>query len=134
MAIIPFARSTMKKSDLRLRILIHAFALATLILIFGVVFLNKPIAFIKGLVLGFSVSVLMFFQLSKAVEKALTLLPSAAQGHMMGQYFVRMSVYALTIVAAAKTKNVDVPAVFIGFLCIRGAIFFMTIFNRLEGK
>ncbi len=121
----------MTHSDIRVRVISYAALLSIITLGIGIFFVQNDWAFVKGLLLGFSISVLMFLQTAKTVEKAVMLSPGDAQKLMTSRYFVRMLIYGAVLVLSAKVPNINILATTLGLVSIRFAILVMTILNKL---
>ncbi|MDO5095001.1 MAG: ATP synthase subunit I [Peptostreptococcaceae bacterium] len=121
----------MTHSDLRVRVISYAAFLSIITLGIGIFVVKNDGAFVKGLLLGFSISALMFLQTAKTVEKAVTLSPGDAQKLMTSRYFARMLIYGAVLVLSAKVPNINILATTLGLVSIRFAILVMTIWNKL---
>lgn len=122
----------MTHSDIRVRVISYAALLTSITLGIGIFFVQNDWAFVKGLILGFSISALMFLQTAKTVEKAVMLSPADAQKLMTSRYMVRMLIYGAVLIVSAKVQNINILATTLGLVSIRFAILGMAIFNKLR--
>lgn len=122
----------MTHTDIRVRVISYATVLAMITLGIGILFVKNDGAFAKGLLLGFLISVLMFLQTAKTVEKVVMLSPADAQKLMTSRYMVRMLIYGAVLIVSAKVPNINILATTLGLVSIRFAILGMAILNKLR--
>lgn len=102
--------------------------IASFIFISGTFFLiENSREIISGILFGFFIGLLMFFQMEKSLENAMTLPPERVQNFISSRYAVRMLIYAVVLYVSAKSEHLNIIGTATGLLSIRVGIFFLTL-------
>ncbi|MDO5062939.1 MAG: ATP synthase subunit I [Peptostreptococcaceae bacterium] len=75
-----------------------------------------------GVLLGYGIASLMFWQTERTVKTAVTLSPAAAQRYMFSRYFIRMAVYLAAIFSSIRAEHIHIIGTLLGFLSIKIAV------------
>lgn len=75
-----------------------------------------------GVLLGYGIASLMFWQTERTVKTAVTLSPAAAQRYMFSRYFIRMVVYLVAIFSSIRAEHIHIIGTLLGFLSIKIAV------------
>lgn len=118
----------------KMRIIVIKYAyLISLILMFFSIFSENKLQFIGGVFLGTSISSIMFYQMTIALNKASMMQVDDAQRFARSRYAIRMIVYAVTIFASIKSNQISEIATIIGLLSIKLSVLFLTTTKKLNG-
>lgn len=94
--------------------------------------IKRDILYLSGVFLGSAVSCLMFYQMTNSLARAIQMYPAQAQRYSLSQYVMRLTVYAITIIASIKSNHVNEFGTIIGLFSIKIAILYMTLTNKLN--
>ena len=118
------------KNDLILKIYKRTiiFSMAILGIIF--LFIDDFKAFALGYTFGVSISMLVFKQLDISIQKSVKMMPDRAKKYGMSQYIIRMTIYAVVMVIAAKADYLNFLGTVLGLLMIKVVIVSASIFDK----
>lgn len=129
--------------DLKARILKTSFFVnvffAIIILLVG----RDALHLIYGLLFGFLIGILHFFELGTTLEKAVRMSPGKAQSYAVRKYIIRYVVTGIVIFVSVKAPYINVLGTILGLFSVKLAIYisnfagsadyFKNIFKRKEG-
>ncbi|BEP30244.1 hypothetical protein HLPR_25750 [Helicovermis profundi] len=106
--------------------------LFTISSVLTLVFINDPKRFIIGLLFGTLISALNFIELSKTIEKAVTMDPAKAQLFSSLRYFVRFIITGVVLFVSIKASYINVLGTIVGLLLIKLVILITNLLNNKE--
>lgn len=117
------------------KIIIKKASILTLILI-GIILITveNPKPYALGLIFGTSVDILTFLLMGKSIGRAMNMAPNKAYSYTVGQYFLRMFIYGLVLIIAAKADYLSFLTVALGLLMIKTVIISLAIWDYLKDK
>lgn len=113
-----------KMKDLNIKYKILSIATALSFITSGLLFLTvkNGKALALGVLFGYGIGALMFWQTEQTVKTAVTLSPAAAQRYMFSRYFIRMAVYLAAIFSSIRAEHIHIIGTLLGFLSIKIAV------------
>lgn len=121
----------MEYSKLQVKIIVTSCLLGLLAIVISLPLVADKIKFAYGIFFGTGISALMFLQTANALAKASAMAPSQAQKHVTSRYIIRMTIYAMVLFVSIKADNINVIATVIGFLTVKIAVLFLSIFKKI---
>lgn len=83
----------------------------------------KAIPYVMGLILGSSISVLLFMLLANTIVKASFMDPGKAQLYTGSQYIVRMSIMAVVLYISTQVSYLNVFATAVGIFMVKAVLY-----------
>lgn len=112
------------------KILTRVLILSFLIIGFLFFYKDNPKPYILGYIFGTAISILNFLLLKNSVEKSVKMTESRAQNYATGQYFIRMGIFAVTILIGAVANYLSLITTLFGVLIIKIVIYLSNFFDR----
>lgn len=92
------------------------------------------IRFILSLLLGASISLLMFMLLANTVVKSTFMTPGRAQVYMGVNYFLRYAIMAIVLYISTQMPYLNVFATAIGILLVKGILYVIQLSDKSKKK
>lgn len=102
---------------------------AVVVILFFLFFFENSYPYILGLIFGLAIGILNFLELSRTLNRAVTLPPEKAQAFATRKYFVRYVIYGVVLWVSIKAPYLHVLGTVLGILLIKGALLFTQLFN-----
>lgn len=103
--------------------------ISIIILLIMLFFSKEPGSYLQGYVFGFLVSNLTFRLLVNSSKKVTKMHPANAERYATKQYMIRMAIYFLVMLIAAKADYLNILATFVGLVITKIVIVISTIFK-----
>lgn len=110
----------------------------SVLLLFGCgfifLFVKQPWPYVKGLIFGGLISILMFKHLYISINRSVEKKSSRAQIYMTIQALIRYAIYGITIFIGAKADYLSLLTTIIGILSMKYLILGENIYKTIKKK
>ncbi|OYT16387.1 MAG: hypothetical protein B7C24_08110 [Bacteroidetes bacterium 4572_77] len=118
--------------EVKVKIFKWVFLLFTVVSLISLFVLNEPKKFFIGLLFGTLISILNFIELSKTIERAVTMPPAKAQVYSTIRYFIRYFIMGVVLFVSLKADYINVMGTVIGLLLIKLVVLTTNLLNDKE--
>lgn len=95
---------------------------------------DKPMPYVYGLVFGGSINILGFKLLELNAKKAAKMAKGGARAYFASNYFIRLMIYGMVLVVAAKANYINFLTTALSLLVVRMVIITDGVYDKLRER